>query len=84
MENEIGRASSRQTALQTLEDARQYIPDEVLSAYMAALNRTRYEFRRHEPVPPKIINGWARCGRCGQDIKTTDNYCHNCGREIKK
>lgn len=77
----IGRTVSRKTALDTLKASAQYIPNDRIDAYVAALNRVAYEFRRHEPVE---TNG-SRCGQCGATIMTaTCNYCWNCGREIKR
>ncbi len=80
----VGRAVSRQNALAILTESRQYIPDDRTPAYDAALNRVTYEFRRHQPVEPRISNGWMRCGSCGTDLKGTDVYCPNCGKEVKR
>ena len=74
----IGRAVSRKTALETLEQTEKILPKEMITAYQAALNRVRYEFQRHEPVAPDEDY----CGACGAVIFPDDNYCSNCGREI--
>ena len=84
MDEDIGRAVSRKRAMVILLESQRYIPKRIEKAYESALNRVKYEFQRHEPVPPKITNGWIRCGKCEHDIKASDNYCSNCGREIKR
>lgn len=76
----IGRCSSRKEALNTLEQAQEFIPNEAVYAYVAALNRVRYEFKRHEPLAP--VNG--RCGSCGHILHPDMTYCWNCGREIMR
>lgn len=80
----VGRAVSREQALDTLTNAKECIPDKRKPAYTAALNRVRYEFNRHEPVTPTVTNGWTRCGNCGAEIRRADLYCSNCGREVKR
>lgn len=82
--DEIGRAVSRKEALRILRQVQRFVPEDLEAAYMAAFNRVRYELNRHEPVEPKISNGWTRCGNCGEDIRSKDNYCPNCGKEIKR
>ena len=84
MDAEIGRAVSRKEAMRILRQTQRFVPEDLAAAYMAALNRVRYEFKRHEPVEPRISNGWVRCGNCGDDIRSKDNYCPNCGREVKR
>lgn len=81
---EIGRAVSRQEALRTLRRVQRFVPEEMEAAYMAAFNRVRYEFSRHDPVEPKISNGWTWCGSCGAEIRRADIYCSNCGKEVKR
>ena len=76
----IGRCSSRQEAMNTLVQAKEFLPNEILYAYVAALNRVRYEFRRHEPMEP--VSG--RCGECGQRLHPGATYCWNCGKEVQK
>ena len=76
MGDEIGRCLSREQSLVVLTDAKNYVPPKAMSAYSAALNRVRVEFRRHEPIAP--ING--RCGVCGAKVDWM--YCPNCGREV--
>ena len=56
------------------------MPNEAVYAYVAALNRVRYEFKRHEPVKP--IDNY--CGNCGQFLHADMTYCWNCGREIMR
>lgn len=80
MENDIGRCISREEALKTLNFTKQFIPNKYLMLYVAALNRTKYELSRHDPVKP--VNGC--CGRCGLPIDDDRTYCSNCGREIDK
>lgn len=53
------------------------------------LNRMRYERDQNIPVKPKYhkgksISDWYTCGNCGHGIReVTDNFCSNCGYEIK-
>lgn len=77
----IGRAVSRKEALETLTDAQQYIPQDHIAAYVAALNRTRYELLRHDPVKP---NEDGSCGNCGVWVPWSATYCLNCGKEIDR
>lgn len=74
----IGRCSSRKEALRTLEQAEVFVPSKAVYAYTAALNRVRYEFRRHDPLKP--VKG--KCGACGAVLVEDSVYCWNCGREI--
>lgn len=77
----IGRAVSRKEALETLTESQQYIPRDHIAAYVAALNRARYELMRHEAVKPKNDE---YCGNCGMWIPRSAVYCLNCGREIDR
>lgn len=80
----IGRAVSRREALQTLTESQQFIPPDHLAAYVAALNRTRYELARHDPVKPRIrVHGWF-CGNCGKGVSQECTFCWNCGKEIDR
>ena len=80
----IGRAVSRKEALQTLTESQQFIPPDHLAAYVAALNRTRYELMRHDPVKPRSREYEWLCGNCGSPIFPDYTYCRNCGKEIDK
>lgn len=77
----IGRAVSRKEALETLTGSKQYIPQDHIAAYVAALNRVRFELMRHEPVKQEEDG---RCGNCGMWIPQSANYCLNCGKEIER
>lgn len=79
MYDDIKRCLSREESYTVLCDARKYVPLTAVSAYLAALNRVKVEFRRHEPIEPK--NGL--CGFCGAKLES-GMYCPNCGREVKK
>ena len=67
-------------ALTTLENSKIYIPADHIKMYVAALNRVRFEFRRHDPVKP--VGG--HCGKCGMPLQEEDLYCWNCGKEVDK
>lgn len=80
----IGRCVSTENAIKTLTDSQQFIPPDHLSAYIAALNRARYELQKNIPVKPLIKHyGWF-CGKCGFSIQPDWIYCRNCGKEILK
>ena len=76
----IGRCVSRKEALRTLRQSQQFIPEDTTTAYVAALNRVRFEFQRHDPVEPD----GDYCGNCGEVLFPGDVYCPNCGREISR
>lgn len=80
----IGRAVSRKTALRTLRIVINYVPKSYVDAYVAALNRVMYEFKRHDPVKPTIDGNVLRCGKCGAPIVDGFVYCPNCGREVEQ
>ena len=79
-DNIIGRCVSRKTAVHVLEDCREYIPPLYLRAYIAALNRARFELEKRVPVEP--VRGC--CGNCGVKIEGDWIFCANCGREVKR
>ena len=78
--NIIGRCVSRERAVEVLKDCRQFVPPKYLRAYIAALNRARFELEKRVPVEP--ANGC--CGNCGVYIEDDWIFCANCGREIQK
>ena len=78
-DNIIGRCVSRERAVEVLKDCRQFVPPKYLRAYIAALNRARFELEKRVPVEP--VHG--KCGNCGIQIETDWIFCANCGREIQ-
>lgn len=80
----IGRAVSRKKALRILRETRSVVPPDRVPDYDAALSRVTYEFKRHDPVKPKGFADLLVCGYCSMMVRPIDNYCPNCGREIKR
>ena len=60
--------------------------DDFCSKYEYALNRLRYEVKKHVPIAPKEDKGGFTtytCGECGSVVRLdTNKYCSNCGRKI--
>ena len=79
-DNIIGRCVSRDTAVEVLTDCKQFIPPKYIRAYIAALNRARFELQKRIPVEP--VRGC--CGNCGVPVETDWIFCANCGREISR
>lgn len=82
-------------AIEFMEMLVDNIPDEIkdddfCEEYERALNRFRCEIARSIPIKPKVSKAISRgysdyysCGKCGHTLTVTENYCPDCGRQIK-
>lgn len=78
---------SRNEAREIIADMRGLFCNDILCDAMAKINALPSVSAVQEPVEPKKVGPlgcWQwHCGVCGMAVEESDNYCHECGREVK-
>ena len=67
-------AVSEETINHTLELLKEQEPEEPVVGMC--------HFARHS-TKPYGMEFWYTCGSCGVEIKRSDKFCHECGKEVK-